>query len=164
MDSDPTKIELLTDPLTQHMSGYTNHGNHYFDVPFISQIEGNLWQGGCETGLVLPEFIEHLVSLYPWEQYTVKHHLKSTHTFRMYDGYDVDGVIIDAAANLINALIQDGVTLVHCQAGLNRSSFVAARALMLQGMSGKEAIKLIRANRSPVCLCNVTFEQWLLTH
>jgi protein-tyrosine phosphatase len=53
-------------------------------------------------------------------------------------------------------------TLVHCQAGLNRSSLIVARTLMLgQDMTAKDAIALIREKRSPMCLCNDTFRIYL---
>jgi len=52
---------------------------------------------------------------------------------------------------------------VHCQVGLNRSSLVAARALVLSGEADPAgAVALLRARRSPACLCNETFESWLL--
>jgi protein-tyrosine phosphatase len=91
MSEDPTKIELQTnvkqksDPTIQRMSGVARHGNTPFDVPFISEIAPNLWQGGCESGLILPQFIKHLVSLYPWEAYRVKHELDSYVAVKMYD-------------------------------------------------------------------------------
>jgi protein-tyrosine phosphatase len=50
---------------------------------------------------------------------------------------------------------------VHCQAGLNRSSLVIARALILSGMPSVAAIALIREKRSPACLSNPSFERWL---
>ena len=59
------------------MVGVSAHGLQPFDVPFISEIVPDLWLGGCEDDLVLPEFIAHLVSLYPWERYTVDHELDS---------------------------------------------------------------------------------------
>jgi protein-tyrosine phosphatase len=61
----------------------------------------------------------------------------------------------------VNTCRQAAPTLVHCQAGLNRSSLVAARALVLDGMTPDNAITLIRAMRSPACLSNPSFERWL---
>ena len=52
--------------------------------------------------------------------------------------------------------------LVHCQAGLNRSSLVAARALMFEGRPAVDAIAVVRKRRSPACLCNQAFEEYLL--
>ena len=67
--SDPTAFNIKFDPTIQRMKGTTVHGRIAFDVPFISEIAHNLWQGGCEDGLILPDFIQHVVSLYPWESY-----------------------------------------------------------------------------------------------
>ena len=66
-----------------------------------------------------------------------------------------------AIATWVNTCRETAPTLVHCQAGLNRSSLVAARALVLGGRTPDEAITLIRRKRSPACLCNPAFERWL---
>ena len=146
MSVDPTKIDIDLDPTTQRMVGRAVHGNTPFDVPYISHIEDNLWTGGCMDGLMLPEPIEHLVSLYPWEQYIVQHALKSVLSVRMYDSLDVAAKQVDAVAHWVNACCADGPTLVHCQAGLNRSGLVAARALMLRGRTAQEAIDLLEVS------------------
>lgn len=166
-DIDPTKIQLQTnvkvehDPTIQRMVGIAVHGNTPFDVPFISNIEGNLWQGGCETGLQLPHFIKHVISLYPWEQYKVNHNLGSYMSVTMYDSLEQSFEQIDAIANWVNVCVKDGPTLIHCQAGLNRSSLVAARSLMLNGRTADKAITLLREKRSLACLCNPAFEKYL---
>jgi protein-tyrosine phosphatase len=159
--SDPTAFEIKFDPTQQRMSGYTRIGNAYFDVPFISELDDNLWQGGCQSGLVLPTFIKHLVSLYPWERYDIHNDLHSSLSVVMYDSEDQAFNQVDAIASWVNACREDGVTLVHCQAGLNRSSLVAARALMLAGKTADEAITQVRERRSPVCLINPSFARWL---
>ena len=161
MTEDPTKIDIAFDPTVQRMTGITVHGSIPFDVPFISEIAPNLWQGGCQDGLVLPTFIKHLVSLYPWEAYAIHHELRSGLSILMYDSTVQEFNLVDAIAAWINACRADGPTLVHCQAGLNRSSLVAVRALILEGMTADEAIKLLRDKRSPACLCNASFERWL---
>ena len=162
MSVDPTAIAMTLDPTQQRMVGTARHGNTPFDVPFISQIDATFWQGGCANGLVLPTFIEHVVSLYPWEAYTVAHSLGSMLAVQMYDdleGPDASWVL--EIAQWVNACRAKGPTLLHCQAGLNRSSLVAARALMLDGHSADGAIELLREKRSPAVLCNPNFEQWL---
>ena len=161
MSLDPTKIEIDFDPTSKRMVGIARHGNTPFDVPFISQIEGNLWQGGCKDGLVLPTFIKHLVSLYPWEAYTVGHQLSSALEVRMYDSEDQAFNQVDAIAAWVKNCMADGPTFVHCQAGLNRSSLVAGRVLTMGGLEGWQAVKLLREKRSPACLCNPSFERWL---
>lgn len=156
---DPTRINLTTDPHKKRMTGVTYHGNISFDVPFVSQIEDNLWIGGCENGLVLPENFKHLISLYPWERYTVNHELDSALVVRMFDDHNVDMDKILSIADWANSCLNSGPTLIHCQAGLNRSSFVAAFMLMMGNrlITGKEVIDLIREKRSPACFCNDEF-------
>jgi protein-tyrosine phosphatase len=162
---DPTAFDIEFDARTERMVGIATHGYTPFDVPFISQIEDNLWQGGCEYGLVLPDFIRHVISLYKWEDY-VHGPLDSHEIVTMYDSAGVvDGDEVDRLANLVNDRLATGdPVLVHCQAGLNRSSLIAARSMMLREnnpLSADDAITLIRDRRSPACLCNPTFEQWL---
>lgn len=159
---DPSWIPMQVDPREQRMVGIARHGNTPFDVPYISEIDTNLWQGGCRDGLVLPPFIEHLVSVYPWEAYTQTHELKSSLTVRMLDSEDQGFAQVAHIAEWVNSCAADGPTLVHCQAGLNRSSLIVATALVLSGKcSGKEAIVAIREARSPACLCNPAFEAWV---
>lgn len=171
--TDPTKISLQTnvqrakDPTLVRMSGRTYHRNMEFDVPFMNEIIPGLWQGGCQNGLQLPHFIKHVVSLYPWEQYQVKHEIDSYLTVRVYDSEAQDTSQLDSVAQWVADLLKDGKPiLVHCQAGLNRSSYVVAKALLLAGKveTGQEAINLLRENRSPACLCNPTFEEAILAN
>lgn len=161
MSVDPTRIEIEFDPTVQRMRGISRHGHVPFDVPFISELAPNLWQGGCEDGLVLPKFIKHVVSLYPWEHYEIEHQISSMLVVLMYDSEDQDFSLIDSIARWVNGCRQDGPVLVYCQAGLNRSSLVAVRALCMEGMNSSDAIDLLRSRRSPACLCNPAFERWL---
>lgn len=167
--TDPTAFPIEFDPRTERMSGTTNIGRLYFDVPFISHVMDNLWQGGCERGLILPEEIKHVISLYKWERYTVNHDLLSFTEVTAYDSSDGDGLggmgakqVLDLAAK-VNQCRKEAPTLVHCQAGLNRSSLIAGTALVLNGdvASGAEAVALLREKRSPAVLCNPAFESWL---
>lgn len=166
-DKDPTEINLQTnvkktvDPTLVRMSGRAIHGDTPFDVPFISQIEGNLWQGGVQNGLELPHFFKHLISVAPWWQYRVKHDLDSHMSVVMYDSIDQSIEQVDALAAWVNVCKKTGPVLVHCQAGLNRSSLIVARSLMLEGKTAREAIDLIRLKRSSACLCNRAFESHL---
>lgn len=162
MSLDPTRIDIATDPQKRRMTGVTAHGYIPFNVPYMSEIAPNLWQGGCAYGLVLPDHIRHLVSLYDWESYEVLHDLNSSLSVRMLDSTDEDMGLIESIARWVNACRENGPVLVHCQAGLNRSSLVAARALMLGGMAAADAIALLREKRSPACLCNPAFLEWLL--
>lgn len=164
---DPTRIDIATltddscNPRVQRMLGWTEHGNHRFDVPFMSEISENLWLGGCESGLILPEDIEHVVSLYKWEHYEVNHALRSSLTVTMFDDHSNDLSQIERIADWVAGCVEDAPTLVHCQAGLNRSSLVVARVLMKSGLTSVGAITALRELRSPAVLCNTSFEDYL---
>lgn len=163
MSVDPTRIDINFDPTVQRMSGIAYHGHTPFDVPFISSIGDGLWQGGCQDGLVLPKHIKHVVSLYPWEKYTVKHELDSFTEVKLYDAAEIpDPEQLVVLAKWINVCRKNASTLVHCQAGLNRSGLLAGLALVLSGYTPVEAIAKLRETRSPAVLCNKTFESWLL--
>lgn len=162
MSADPTAIAIERDPRTNRMRGVTAHKHIPFDVPYITEVATNLWVGGCTTGLVLPYDIEHLISLYPWEAYTVHHELKSGLSVRMYDSLGQALDQVQAIAGWVNVCRADGPTLVHCQAGLNRSNLVTATALIQDGMDPASAIALLRRKRSRAVLCNDSFVRWLL--
>lgn len=161
-DEDPTAVPLRVDPLRQRMTGWTYHGNHEIDVPYMTEMADNLWQGGCAPSLELPRFIEHVINLYPGVHYRTRHHLESDLRVRMYDSTEQELSGVVALAHWVNYCRTQGPTLVHCQAGLNRSSLIIGTALMLgDGMSAAEVIAHIREKRSPACLCNPSFEQFL---
>lgn len=161
---DPTAIDLRTDPLTQRMHGWTNHGGLEIDVPYMTKIADNLWQGGCRHGLKLPENISFVLSLYPWEEYTL-HDGAERVEVRMYDDPSQTLERVDELARLVNEKRKEGEVLVHCQAGLNRSAIIAARAMFLdldgnpkQNLSGSFIVEYLRETRSPAVLCNPAFE------
>lgn len=131
-------------------------------APLISHVIGGLWQGGCLPGVRLPDGFDYVLSLYPWGQYELPEGTERREV-RMYDALDqamdqVEEIALDVADRLAGKQ----TVLVHCQAGCNRSGLVAARALMLwKGYTSDQAIKLLRESRSPLVLCNQTFENYL---
>jgi hypothetical protein len=134
----------------------------HFSAPLISHIEGNLYVGGCINGVRLDDDFAHVVSLYKWERYELGPNT-TRHEYEMYDASDVpDADLLGAIADDVNRYRSEGKTLVHCQAGLNRSNLVTALALIRGGMAPADAIALLREKRSPVVLCNAAFESWLL--
>lgn len=175
-DGDPTKIRLhphLTneqyeavfspDPLVRRLNGVAAHGYTKFDMPFVTQVEGNLWHGGCESGLEAPDFFKHIVSLYPWERYIPpKGGWQTELSVVMYDSTAQGFHQIENLAAWVASCVADGPTLVHCQAGLNRSSLVVARTLIDSGYNPKDAVALMRSVRSPAVLCNPAFAEWVL--
>lgn len=151
---------FTSDPLTRRLAGFTQYGQ-YVDCPYMTEIIPGLWQGGAENGLVLPGFIEHLVSLCTSSQYDVRHQLASHLTVPMSDSGDQQMDDVDRIAIWALDSRDNGPVLVHCRAGLNRSGLIVARALILDGMPAGDAIALIRERRSPCALCNPVFEEWL---
>lgn len=144
-------------------SGVAAHGSTPFSTTLITEIEEGLYLGGCKRRVNLPAEIEYVVSLYPWEAYTLHDGVKGVFSLWMYDAELTADAIgkFELAADVAREFWQRGPTLIHCQAGLNRSSLVTALVLA-RGMTRQEALALIREKRSPACLCNPYFEQWLL--
>lgn len=69
--------------------------------------------------------------------------------------------IDDLAEAAYQALVDGQRVLVRCQAGLNRSSLVAALTMMRIGSSADRAIEHFRSVRSPYVLCNQSFVDYL---
>lgn len=168
LDADPTAYALggdasQSDPRIRRLDGWANHGGHRIQMPFMTEVAENLWHGGVEHGLVLPDFIDYKLSLYRWEDYEILHDLKESKTVVMLDSLDQGFEQVAELAEWVNERRLLGPVFVHCQAGLNRSSLVVAMALIGLGdvSTGQEAIDLIRAKRDPACLCNASFENWV---
>lgn len=110
-------MNVICDPLTQRMYDITAHGGIPFDVPFMTEIAPNLWQGGCRVGLLLPEFIKSVMSLYPWERYRIKNAalavLSETYIWAA-DDVSQDTSVFEAAAAWVSAARNAGPVLVHC--------------------------------------------------
>lgn len=138
--------------------------NGWFSCPVVTQVEDNLWQGGCRQGIVLPSRFKYVLSLYQWEKYTLPEGCERVEV-EMYDaGYVPDVGQLDVLSDQINEWRsrEDGDVLVHCQAGLNRSGLLTALSLVKRGMSPSMAITKLRLGRSNMVLCNQKFEEWLL--
>jgi hypothetical protein len=157
-------VELLADLHSYHIEGYAHEDptRSRFDVPLFSHVTDTLYQGGCIQGANLKGFFKHIISLYPWERYNPGGDLDSFTEVRLYDGPVVpDEDQLYNLARWINQCRKHGNTLVHCQAGLNRSGLLTGLALVLDGMTPEGAIALLRAGRCPQVLCNPRFERWL---
>jgi hypothetical protein len=140
---------IKADFTSHHIEGIAREGNTPFSAPLISQIDGNLWQGGCKNGVSLGGKFEHIISLYPRERYKAGCELITDVSVRLYDCGEVpDSSQLHALARLINVCRALGPTLVHCQAGLNRSGLLAGLALVLDGMKPADAI----TKTSPITL------------
>ncbi|MEU5308729.1 dual specificity protein phosphatase family protein [Streptomyces sp. NPDC021562] len=76
------------------------------------------------------------------------------------DGTQLAGVIRLARA-AGEALDAGRSVLVRCYSGYNRSGLVVAGALLYRGCTAEEAIRLVRARRSPWALHNELFVAYL---
>lgn len=131
-----------------------------FQVPYFSHIDGNLWTGAMPR-FRMPDFFTSVLNLYPWESYPRSASLDYKE-MEIYDSSDVGHGAFHEATDWIHERIGNGPLLVHCQAGINRSPTVAALYMMrTKGMTGDEAIALIREKRSPLALANESFRDWL---
>jgi hypothetical protein len=108
-----------------------------------------------------PRF-DAILNLYQWGEYVLPEGTEQV-TLTMYDGEGVDVETVNQAVDQVCEWLDEGKTvLVHCQAGLNRSSLVSALVLQrYYGFSIAQAIEQIRERRSPTCLCNEDFENYL---
>lgn len=160
--SEAATKDQFADLDSHHIEGIAAHGNTPFRVPLFSHIAGNLYVGGCPVGAV-PEQFRFVVCLYPWGMGSYTLHASQVFVqAHLYDSAAMpDSGTVDAIAKAVLGFMAAGPTLVHCQAGLNRSGLVSARALILDGMPPADAIRLLREKRSEAVLCNPAFERWL---
>ncbi|MFE6050390.1 protein phosphatase [Kitasatospora sp. NPDC056446] len=129
-------------------------GGHYFTPP----------GGELEPAVVRDEF-ELVVSLFtqaghgpaPW----VEHVVREVPDDPLSPG---QLLAVQEAAELTAAAVRRGRrTLVRCHSGYNRSGLVVAQALVGLGHDTGEAIRLVRARRSPWALNNPVFVDYLNT-
>ena len=145
------------------MSGHTAEDEHA--GPLFSEITDNLVMGGgpYPNPLHLPGAFVAVLDIKPsssfiyWDDTEIREVI-------MHDDWNQPLNEVDELARWVNERRTHGRVLVKCGEGLNRSGVIVARALMLEeGLTGREAIDLIREKRDPSCLCNQMFEEWLLS-
>lgn len=153
--------EMQTD-ITKRIEGFAAKDANLSTFELISHITDNLWMGGCIQDTRLPKEFDYVVSMYPWEQYAL-HESTVRFEYQMYDHAEMPDVptLYAAAGTVLGCLRSGGTTLVHCQAGLNRSGLVTGLALVLSGTDPETAITMLRHKRSPSVLCNPVFADWL---
>lgn len=135
------------------------------DMSFwISKIYNNLYMGGCFNGLALPPHIKHVVSLETDMRYDTTGLDITYQVFPMLDIREkpIYQNFMEPAEAAYQHFLTGENTLIHCQAGVNRSGLVTAATLFKIGFEPKEAINLIRQNRFPECLGNDFFERAIL--
>lgn len=120
--------------------------------------------GGIEFAVVRDEF-DLVMTLLKLPGYGpdpgVEHHVWSIPDGPL-DGTQLAGVMRLAEA-ACTALEDGRKVLVRCYSGYNRSGLVVAHSLVRDGHGVDEAIRLIRARRSPWALHNELFVEYLRT-
>lgn len=159
---DETVDSELADLNSHTIEGIARHSGRYFSVPLFSQVADNLWMGGCPRAAA-PRF-DTIVDLYCGERYPIRPtqiHVRCA----MLDSRDLPSPsLLDAVVEIIGVGVERGPTLVHCQAGLNRSGLLTALALIkLADMTPADAIAHLRESRRDAVLCNDVFERYLLS-
>lgn len=156
-------INASFNKLEDRITGYAYHGG-YFNMPIFTEMDTNLWTGGTPAGRPsLTKHFDKVLCLYPWEPYPVSDTVEKVDV-ELYDALDQALEQIEPLADLVNQWRDEGKrVLVHCQAGLNRSSLVAALAIMKKsGKPGYQVINEMRQKRSSEVLCNDAFQEFLL--
>jgi len=151
----------LADFESHHIEGIANMGGAHFKVPLFTHVRGNLYQGGCPKPS-LPEEFKYVICLYPWEHYQRSKDVTYLEAY-LYDSLDEpDSNQLHLLSDIAMHFIENGKTLIHCQAGLNRSGLLTVMVLRKMGMSSELAINMLREQRSKAVLCNQTFVDYLL--
>lgn len=138
--------------------------NGFVDLPILSHIEGNLYTGisPCYWPTRGHDCFSTIFDFFVFDEtYEVK---PPTVRFqhKIYDGPELPTKEqLFRVADQINEARRAGLTLVHCQMGINRSNLFAAAALYRAGSSIDDAIQLLREKRSPYVLLNQHFERFL---
>jgi hypothetical protein len=161
--------QIQADLETHFINGRVHAGDGgTVHAPLISHIGGKLWMGGCIGQVRLPDDFTSVISLYPWEKYTLGPDTVR-HEYRLYDdGVPAESVLHEIVDQAI-ASLQEGKTLIHCQAGLNRSGLISALALWHnpkrpEGVDMDHIINMLRGRRHRLVLCNPQFEAYLRLH
>lgn len=157
--NDAEDMAWMLDLTTRRVRGVTYWGRRPFDVTVITRVDaGNLWMGACPEP-VLPAYFTYVLNLYPEHVYSTEAEIRLV---RLHDSEFLPRPeLLEELAAWVNEKRHRGPTLVHCQMGLNRSALVVGLALIRAGMPADEAIRHLRAKRSPAVLCNPYFEEWL---
>jgi hypothetical protein len=169
------------------MTNLTKTANAYEDpndddllpADIWTEVAPNLWQGGTddddiigvrvldndyEPRITLGDF-DTVVTLHAWSNpadWGVKELRYPFHDGEV--GVDVFDKDLFFLAKYVDDELKAGKrVLVRCLAGLNRSGLINALVLIRQGYTAELAIASIRSARSKWALCNLNFEDWLLS-
>jgi len=160
-------MDAVADFSSERIEGMTAIGHMRFSAPLFTQITPFLWMGGSPdtyTPPSLPPSLDAILNLYVWAKYKVPSGVEYKEE-TMYDtseGSPDSGNAWALAAWAFKRVKSGRTTLIHCQAGLNRSGLITGMVMMLMGWTAEEAIAEMRKRRSNAVLINPAFEQFLL--
>ena len=142
-------------------------------VGLWTEILPNLWQGGTHYADRIGRYIEEpMITIKEFDSvYTAYAFANPVDwfvrevRFGFLDSDDTE-FDLDELRYIVNSAYNDWKNgkrvLIRCQAGLNRSSIITVLVLVKDGYTAKDAIELVRNERSPEVLFNPAFERWLL--
>ena len=128
-------------------------------VDLVSQITHNIFIGGWSDTYV-PSNFGYVVSLVR-ESYRFTPGVTTLKSVFKDEDKLPDLIQLGVITDWINSVRNHKPVLIHCHMGINRSAFIAAMILIIDGMNPTDAIALIREKRSELCLNNKTFENYL---
>lgn len=167
MESKLTKTleEYKADFASYPIMGFAGEGQYYVRTPLFTQLTDNLWMGGTPAEMYfLPDMFEAVLNLHVWDYYGYNKLDVEYRAVQMYDSLSMPNMeFVNGLADWVEARLRKGkTTLVHCQAGLNRSGLVAGVVLTRLGMTPQQALDHMREKRSGAVLCNGFYEEALL--
>lgn len=151
----PLSLDYCSEPWTEVIP-FLWVGGHDYRPPTTEAYKP---LGEADTGAIEAAGFQTVVSLYSREGCAAPAGVDEQR-LAIPDGVltEVDVEHVQALAyHVATAVAENRKTLVRCQAGINRSSLVAALAMVHLGWEPQEAIAQIRATRSPDALCNLGF-------
>ena len=165
------KTEDKTNLIDLERPDYGQSERRYMD-PLWSEVVPGLWQGGTDdldvnTQLKVPmittEQFDTVITMYAYSN-PVDWFVKEFR-YGVWDS-DINKMNTEELFDIVRIAHSDWKkgkrVLIRCQAGWNRSGLITALVLIRDGMDAREAIDLIRNNRSQWALCNKSFEEFLI--
>ena len=151
-----------------------DHGqsNKLYSEPLWSEVLTGLWQGGThdldvekqlKVPMITTKDFDTVITMYAYAN-PVDWFVKEFR-YGVWDS-DINKMNTEELLDLVRIAHSDWKrgkkVLIRCQAGWNRSGLITALVLIRDGMDAREAIDLIRKNRSDSALCNRSFEKFLI--
>jgi hypothetical protein len=166
--------------LTKTANAYEDPNyDDFLPADIWTEVAPNLWQGGTDDddiiGIrVLEVDYEPRITLEDFDTVVTLHAWSNPADWGVKEirfGFDDGEVGKDVfpkdlffLAKYVDDELKAGKrVLVRCLAGLNRSGLINALVLIRQGYTAELAIASIRSARSKWALCNLNFEDWLLS-